>query len=431
MLKGIIFNLLGNVTGGLFQLTANLVLLNTLGASQFGQFSLMILLAVLTFNLISIGLEASTTYLIASRQCHFSDARKYNIVLGFVISIVALPSIWSVAQFIFPNKLSDVFLETKMVLVWLILIIMAFSKLQHAIILGRSNFKVANFFTSIQHSIFLVGVLVIIREQYISIEGALIAYLISSAVGLLLNLGYVFFMRDLGGLVRVGFYQYSKIMMSYGVRVQAANIAAFLNYRADIIILNYFLDFSAVGIYRIIVDIVEKLWIFPVSIGKALFSIESGSGSDVAMTRRIRNAVHYSFYSTLIVVSASFLLANFFLPMASKEITADGVQAFQILLLGVLAGSITKVLSMSFSARGRPGINSIQTLIIVALNIVLNLIFIPVFGLVGAAISTSAAYVILAIIKIWYAKFIFGSSIGNWWGLRSAEYQEYVRSLFR
>ena len=77
-----------------------------------------------------------------------------------------------------------------------------------------------------------------------------------------------------------------------------------------------------------------------------------------------------------------------------------GVQPFRILLIGIVLGAFSKILANDIAARDLPQYNFYTSIAVVSLNITLNFIFIPKWGILGAAMATSFAYGVNSILKI-------------------------------
>ncbi|NIR61793.1 MAG: oligosaccharide flippase family protein, partial [Gammaproteobacteria bacterium] len=59
--------------------------------------------------------------------------------------------------------------------------------------------------------------------------------------------------------------------MSYGVRVHVANVAWFLHYRSDMLLVGYLAGPAALGFYATAVGLAEKLNLPPSAVGTVLF----------------------------------------------------------------------------------------------------------------------------------------------------------------
>jgi O-antigen/teichoic acid export membrane protein len=85
------------------------------------------------------------------------------------------------------------------------------------------------------------------------------------------------------------------------------------------------------------------------------------------------------------------------------------VWPFQILLIGTLAFSGWRILSYDIYARGKPMINTWITGFSAVLNTVLNIIYIPKFGIAGAAWATTISYSAMLAVTIYF----YGKMSGN------------------
>jgi O-antigen/teichoic acid export membrane protein len=88
---------------------------------------------------------------------------------------------------------------------------------------------------------------------------------------------------------------------------------------------------------------------------------------------------------------------------------AASVPAFQILLIGLAAHGADGVLSGYNVGIGRPEFNSYTALIALVVTVVGDLIMIPLYGLIGAAIVSSVAYTVKAAVLA--AIFLFTADI--------------------
>ena len=73
---------------------------------------------------------------------------------------------------------------------------------------------------------------------------------------------------------------------------------------------------------------------------------------------------------------------------------------FFILLPGVIAGAGARIVSNDIAARGKPELNMYTAILTVSINIISNIVFIPIYGLKGAALATTLSYFLNLIIKL-------------------------------
>jgi O-antigen/teichoic acid export membrane protein len=77
---------------------------------------------------------------------------------------------------------------------------------------------------------------------------------------------------------------------------------------------------------------------------------------------------------------------------------------FLWLLPGVLAGAGARVQANCIAAAGKPEWNMYVAIWVVSLNILGNIILIPIWGIDGAAMATSLAYMANAAVKVYLVK---------------------------
>ena len=79
---------------------------------------------------------------------------------------------------------------------------------------------------------------------------------------------------------------------------------------------------------------------------------------------------------------------------------ADAGVALRLIIPGVVAYSVVAVLSRYLTGRGRPGTGTLILLLGLAINIVANLILVPRYGILGAAMASSLSYGLTAAVML-------------------------------
>lgn len=105
----------------------------------------------------------------------------------------------------------------------------------------------------------------------------------------------------------------------------------------------------------------------------------------------------YELYnSLLIMVCSGLILIN--LPLAKILYAGDFFVAWKyssIMLIYVMFNALTAFIGSLFSAMKETKVIAVTTIISAVVNIVLNLMLIPKYGILGAAIATVACYVVM------------------------------------
>lgn len=186
----------------------------------------------------------------------------------------------------------------------------------------------------------------------------------------------------------------------FGSRVFLSSLFILLLVRSDIIIVKKMLGFADVGIYSIGAQIVDMLQVASNLVGGLLLVKLSDTDDD---------AVKWLVMKKLLMVFGVFLtIANLGFVLLGKVILAtmfgsQFVPAYYVYLWLIPASyglSFGSLFNQYLNSKGFPIISIILPAIALALNIGLNLLFIPIWGINGAAISTSIAYLLWFIMII-------------------------------
>jgi O-antigen/teichoic acid export membrane protein len=165
---------------------------------------------------------------------------------------------------------------------------------------------------------------------------------------------------------------------------------------------NYFLGSGEVGIYSIATSTADILYLMPASIGMILFPQISGmveGGWDYS--KKVAGITAVMMGAICVFVA---LIARPFIVFFYGQAFAGAADALLWLLPGVFVFSVNTIFMNFFAARGLPVIVVFSPLIALAANVLLNLYFIPQFGIKGAAMVSSFSYLIMFVFSVIYLR---------------------------
>ena len=249
--------------------------------------------------------------------------------------------------------------------------------------------------------------------------------LLRQAAGVLMFLALILFLgrttesallANLGGLVIVtvvacfllrgalsGFWKVRRALpnfkptLSYGLRGQLGNLATFFTYRFDVFIVNYFLDSAQLGYYALGVVISEALWQFPQAVASAICPRTARTGRDEA-TRFTCFVMRQVFLISCLGGAAIAVASPLMIPLVFGASFKPSVQVIWWILPGTVALSLAKVACSDLAGRGKNGYSSVISLICLAITLGLDWVLIPRIGIRGAALASSVAYTIDAVL---------------------------------
>ena len=184
-----------------------------------------------------------------------------------------------------------------------------------------------------------------------------------------------------------------------GLRGQAGNVAAFFNYRLDVFLVNYFLDPAHVGLYALGVVISESLWQVPAAAAVTLFPRTArtvGEGASEFTCLILRHVFFISCVTGALLALASPIAV----PMLFGARFSPSVAVIWWILPGTIALALAKVASSDLAARHKTGYASVFGIVSLMVTVAFDFLLIPRLGIMGAAIASSAAYLLNTILLV-------------------------------
>ncbi|QHT59922.1 oligosaccharide flippase family protein [Paenibacillus lycopersici] len=187
-------------------------------------------------------------------------------------------------------------------------------------------------------------------------------------------------------------------LFTKGISYAAALFILQLNYRIDVIFLEKLSTVKAVGLYSVGVSMAELIWQLPAALSVVLFSKSANSKSDQEASRRAVRLLRMTIPLLLLLGAVIGILAHPIINILYGEAFAGSAEALQLLLPGIILMTIVKILQPDLAGRGYPLYAFWVYIGPLVINIGLNLLLIPRYGIIGAAITSSISYTCGALI---------------------------------
>lgn len=397
-LKNSLLNFSSNIINIILGLVTTIIIARTLGAELQGIYTLIVLLPTMLVTFMNFGIAPATVFNIGKKERSLNTIISTNIVLSFFISISAI-GVGVIFAILAQNTLFEGVGLKALLVVLLVLPFLFINSFLQAVYQGTENFRRYNeilVLNKVIESVFLVIVLIIFK---LGLTGALIAYSIGAVLPTYLI--YRYFKKDRFKFKIADFsWSLSKEYFRYGYKAHLSNIVSFLNYRMDILMVSFFLNPLAVGVYNIAVSIAERLWIFSTPVSAALFPRISSLESDEERSKLTVTVTRYVLYLSIIVGIVFYVISPLAIKILFGNEYSDASNVIKLLLVGITVFAAERILSNDLAGRGKPELNLYTSIFTVLCNLTLNIILIPLYGINGAAISTSIAYILTFIVKM-------------------------------
>jgi len=401
------FTALTRVVSRVFGLLSTVLLARLLGPSGNGYYTLALLFASTAVALLNFGLSPTTIYYIArGKHAHGQILGHLFLFNGFVAGLATLVG-WGIVEYLRADLFPQVPHTTLLLAILVIPGIFSFRFFQSAI-LGLQRFDLYNFgqaFWAFAHFL-LLGVAVALLKT--GVAGAVVAEAVSWGVGAAL-----FFYWTKKSVPQWSFRfdaALVKGIASYSVQSYLGNILAFFNYRADLFLINIFEGPTAVGVYSIASGLSERLWLVSQTASTVLLPRVSAS-EDPEWEKRFTPLVTRTVL--LIVLPAALVLGGLAHPLVKilySDAFLGAVRPLQILLIGIVASSLSGILAHDIAGRGYPLLNTYTSALSLVVNVGLNLVLIPRWHIAGAAVASAASYTVLLLAKLIIYRHLSGNS---------------------
>ncbi len=380
-------------------IASSVVVARALGPAGKGEYALIILIPALFQLAGGLGLDQAVVYLVARRR---GEARAITFTLAASSAGLGLLLLGGYAALSLLPPYTR-YLEAAAVdppLVWILIALLPVTLATQSLlsgILALERYRDYNLATLVPPIVNLALLLALVVLLRLGVAGAVAASGGASLIGLA-GAGVLFFaaapagqVRPLPGLVREA--------LSYGWRAHAASLAWFVHYRADMFLVGYMAGPAALGFYATAVGLAEKLYLAPSAIGTVLFPrVAAAEGSEQ------RNVTpQASRYALWLTIGLSVLVAALARPVIGGLYGADflpSVPLLWLLLPGMISLAVGRLVSADLNGRGLPGSVARVNASATALNLVLNLWWLPIWGLAGAAVATSVSYTMTTVLLV-------------------------------
>jgi O-antigen/teichoic acid export membrane protein len=258
---------------------------------------------------------------------------------------------------------------------------------------GLKKFNFYNWLTLLTRGLYLCGIFTALVLLRTGVKGAVSAYVLAALGSTVVLIAVLFIFSER----KISFsWNGLKSLITYGLATHIATILAELEYRFDFFILNFFLSPAHVGIYSVGVTMAQLLWYVSNSVNTVLFpEVSSLSQSEAVrfVPRVCRNVVFIcSIFGLFLAVTGHYLIKILY---GAKFIAS--YPFFLILLPGLIMDAVFRILGPYFNGTARPMLVSKVSAVTLGLNLLLNFLLIPVWGIAGAAISSVVSYSLRAV----------------------------------
>ena len=389
------------VLGGQVAMTAigmmtGVITARWLGPHDRGLFQLLTLLPTTLSNFVKLGIPQASVYYMrrkgASASAVASNSVWMAVVMGSILAVVCwIWRDWFLAK-ILKECPEDLVIPT--------LVLIPFALMQFyllGIAQAQERFREYNIRQIVPNVLSLVGMFVVLVVLHMGLVGAVLT---QAGIVVFMSLWLTFrvhreaplALRVDGGLLQG--------MLGFGAKSYVQTLAATLHLRIDQYLIAYLLKSPGeVAYYAIGVNLVSLLLKIPDATGTVLFPRLAASeqrDAHLATMRVCRNTI---FLTALGVVGLA-IAGPIGIPLLYGHKFDHAIRPMLILLPGALMMALYQILTRSFTSHAKQEVNIVAAVTALCLNVGLNLVLIPRFGIAGAALANGISYGTAALILL-------------------------------
>jgi len=375
-----------NVVGAFLSLASVLIVARVLGAEGRGHIAFLTAIAWFTANLSTAGVNEANANLAASVPRLRRALATNSLLLAFVLGSAAFGVVAALVT-LFPSVAGD----ADRSLLWMTLGFLPLLVLQpflRFLVEADYGFFVSNAGRVVPPAlnVTLNGLLALLG--LLTVGSAVAVWLAGQVLTVVLLAWYV--ERRLAGFGRPSAALAGQALR-FGVKAHVGRVMLLGNYRLDQWLLGAISGARELGLYSVAVAWAEALWYLPT----ALAAVQRPD----LVRARVREAARQAtrvFRVTALITAAGALVMVAAAPVLCATVFGaefrGSVDDLRVLAAGAVGVVALKLFGGALVARGRPGLQSLGLGLGFVCTVVLDVVLIPPFGGLGAALASTLAY---------------------------------------
>ncbi len=397
-----LLSILSNALGYILRI----ILARNLTVAEYGLFYAVFGLVSFLLFFRDLGLNAALIKYIAE----WNVQKKFDSIKTAIISVFSwqllISCLFAGGLFLFSDFLGTSYFKNPaahllLKYFFIYIIISSIAVFVKSVLIGFQKISIATSAEILRLSAVIITVLLLFNKK-VTVFAPLYAFIFGWVIVVLFLLPFMFKTFSFLKYCVRDSHKTTKMLFSFGLPVMLTSIGSRVIAQLDTLLLTYFGTLEQVGIYNVILPS-SLLFLFASgSISIVLFPLISelqARGDKKRITECCQLLQKYIFVAIVPAMLAVFVFADLFLSIFFGPAYVVGKQAFQILLIGVIVFSVSKINHDMISALGKP--KQVTSIIAIAavINFIANIILIPLYGIEGAAVATSISYLAALILS--------------------------------
>lgn len=384
--RSLALNMGGRAAGMLMSFVSAVLLARLLGPSKRGLLGVELSAGTVAIAVLALGQPLAVTYYASRKDARHRAILGNTLIHGLVLAAVLLPlsafffkqiaslighgqggATWVLATALVPITFLDWTMSNQL--------------------LGMLRFGYYNALKLLASAASTIAVVIFLSVLSWGVAGGLVATAVASVISIAGSLGPI-----TGGQPPTFDRTLLRQMLSYGSRVQVGSVFTMVNYRLDVIIMQFYRSLSQVGYYVVAQTIAELVIAVAQAFQASILPLVSHfEGSDRQRSVTVASVRHYGIIAgAAAVANAGF--GSIVIYVLYGHAFAPAIVPMLVLLPGVWFLGLGFVVQSDLGGRGRPGTSSTLAGVAASVTVLLDVALIPPLGVMGGALASVCAY---------------------------------------
>lgn len=375
------------------------IIARVLGPTSMGIWLILLMIPSYSEAFGRLKLDIAAVYFLGKKRCSLGEMTFIlNIVALICSAVIGIVFLWKIdliRYYLFKNA----FVPQGVFILMLLFVAFQFIGMNYSyLLIYLEDIKSYNNFSLIQQIVGPISAIIMLLLFRLGLFALILSMLISNVLAVLFAAWKI---QKVEKMIPNFNIRIIKDLFTYSFSLYLGGIVGFLNtYISSLLVAVYLLP-AQLAFFRMGQDRAQLLNKIPSAIGTMLYPRISKTNGAVGLNE---NLTILSYRISLITASFAAIIGIFLIKpivfvLYGKDFLPLSI-SFWILIPGVVLSGATSVFNQYFLGIGRPKITLGISIVPLAFQIALGLIFIPIYGVLGAAFTTSITFIAVSLITI-------------------------------
>ncbi|WLR49055.1 flippase [Halobacillus litoralis] len=395
--SGSLWSMLGQIVNLILGFLLLIFTTRFLGPDQYGLFQTMLTLVVLSVMVSDFGFSSSVARYVALHQ---NSLNRRSIYISNGIFIKLFATILVIVLLINTLPMLEDLLEVNLVgyetILIFITILRSFREFILKLMQGMRRLDLNakfNIFYNIANTVLATLLLIMNFEIYsLLISEAILTFFFIMIFMIINKRSDLFSFQPLNKMV-------VKDILKYSLPMFFISMSFYLYMKSDTLMVQYYMNNTAVGLYSLATMIIGKVHMPLVAIGQATGPGLVALDKDERSTK-LKKVIETTLLITIPICIGLYVISEELVLLFFGDEFYQTIKILQLMCFFLFFYSVNSVLSPTLDYIGLAKVRAVMVGVSATINLILNILFIPEFGIHGAVYSTLITYTAYSLLII-------------------------------